>query len=211
MTSPFRALRAYYWPGAALRLGGVRVVGIPTTSNRIGFATRRRLVSTAPSVPPAAPARGWRRYLHLFKNQPSSYIVSFAVLHEVTAIVPLLGLFWLLSWTDWGIDIDPERYREYLAKAEKIALSMGIGRPNPETVAPRDEVAAKAEETAAEVGWRPDSNTIVHLATAYGIIKLLAPARIAMCVFLTPTTAKYLVQPVIRLIRAVPGWFRRVG
>lgn len=41
-------------------------------------------------------------YASRFLNRPVSHLTSFLLLHEITAIVPLGGLFWLFHATKWS-------------------------------------------------------------------------------------------------------------
>ncbi|KAJ1661156.1 hypothetical protein IWQ61_000026 [Dispira simplex] len=145
-----------------------------------------RPLATPPSQPPIAspPPRGWRRYAARFRQQPSSYLVAFAILHEVTAIVPVVGIYWLLSTTDWRVDIPEEYWAGALERAERVARKLGLGQ---------------ALSTDGSGSWTPiDPTAVVHLATAYGLTKLLLPLRILLSVALTPAFAKYAIQPVTR-------------
>ena len=60
------------------------------------LALHRRL-STAP--PPRSPKL--KRYAALFANKPVSYFTAFLILHEITAILPVGGIFWYLHATQW--------------------------------------------------------------------------------------------------------------
>lgn len=72
-----------------------------------------RRFSTAPpspSLPPVtSPAeritsklpKGLQPYASHFLNRPVSHLTSFLLLHEITAIVPLGGLFWLFHAAQW--------------------------------------------------------------------------------------------------------------
>ena len=47
--------------------------------------------------------KGWRKYAAQFRSKPGSYIISFAILHELTAIIPIPLVYIFLSTT--GIQI----------------------------------------------------------------------------------------------------------
>jgi hypothetical protein len=59
---------------------------------------RRRPFSTA--APPKVP-RKLSRYAALFAGKPVSYLTSFLILHELTAILPVGGIFWYIHTTSW--------------------------------------------------------------------------------------------------------------
>jgi hypothetical protein len=46
--------------------------------------------------------RGWRRYLDRLKERPASHITAFAILHEVTAILPFPLIYFPLKWSRIG-------------------------------------------------------------------------------------------------------------
>jgi hypothetical protein len=64
--------------------------------------------------------RGWRKYAHQFRDKPASYITSFAILHELTAIVPLPVVFYFLDYTQVSIPV-PE---EYIAEGNRVVSKM---------------------------------------------------------------------------------------
>ncbi|KAI8808635.1 hypothetical protein BJ742DRAFT_771985 [Cladochytrium replicatum] len=167
------------------------------------------------------PPRGWRKYAELFKDKPASHLVSFIILHEVTAILPLPA-FYLL-------------YSSYLPDtAEKITTYLNDGKPldspvvrtvdeNGEDLPPgdREEALNKAAKRMAKViktfglsKWIPldeeDENggkkmvgTVAHFAVnaaaAYWTVKILLPVRIAASIWLTPGFARVFIIPVGRL------------
>ena len=49
------------------------------------------------------------RFLHPYtnglRNAPVTHVVSFLILHEITAVVPLVGLAGLFHWTGWIPDV----------------------------------------------------------------------------------------------------------
>src|SRR5581483_4119455 len=47
--------------------------------------------------------KGWRKHAARFRSKPGSYIISFAILHELTAVIPIPLVYILLSTT--GIQI----------------------------------------------------------------------------------------------------------
>lgn len=46
--------------------------------------------------------RGWRKYLHLLKERPASHLTAFALLHELTAILPFPLIYYPLKWFRLG-------------------------------------------------------------------------------------------------------------
>ena len=46
--------------------------------------------------------RGWRRYLDRLKERPASHVTAFAILHEITAILPFPLIYFPLKWSRVG-------------------------------------------------------------------------------------------------------------
>ncbi|CAG8572166.1 5820_t:CDS:2, partial [Dentiscutata heterogama] len=116
--------------------------------------------------------KGWRKYASQFRSKPASYVISFAVLHELTAIVPIPIIYIFLSAT--GIEI-----------------------PFPQQVL--DEGNKFINKVAVYYGYSPfedGSRKLLNLATSYAIVKALMPVRIAACVMMTPWTAEKVVGPI---------------
>ncbi len=70
------------------------------------FLIRRKLTTSTP--PPTFSTqtetlKGWRKHAAQFRSKPGSYIISFAILHELTAIIPIPLVYIFLSNT--GIQI----------------------------------------------------------------------------------------------------------
>lgn len=62
-----------------------------------------RKLTTSSSTNKTETLKGWRKHAADFRSKPGSYIVSFAILHELTAIVPIPLVYIFLSST--GIQI----------------------------------------------------------------------------------------------------------
>ena len=126
------------------------------------------------------------------RNAPVSHITSFLILHEITAVVPLVGLTaafhyfnWLppyiseLKWFKEGT----EKFGKYLRKKGWIKQEKKTGR------------------------WfgRGESGVriVVELATAYTIVKLLLPLRLLISVWLTPWFARWTVLPLMGRVQGL--------
>ena len=46
--------------------------------------------------------RGWRRYVDDLKARPTSHVAAFAILHELTAIIPFPLIYFPLKWLNIG-------------------------------------------------------------------------------------------------------------
>ncbi|KAF2705767.1 hypothetical protein K504DRAFT_459862 [Pleomassaria siparia CBS 279.74] len=171
----------------------------------------------SPTPPPASSERIVRfnrrlpRFLHKYTNAlgnaPITHITSFLILHEITAIIPLLGLaatfhytHWLPSWFAEGAWVlqGVERFGKYFKRKGWI----------------RSEEAAEAEREVQEDLRRRDrawnigeggTRVVVEFATAYAITKMLLPARIIFSVWGTPWFARIAVAPVMGAVKRVLG------
>ncbi|KAJ1979810.1 hypothetical protein H4R34_002682 [Dimargaris verticillata] len=158
---------------------------------RVAYApqslAQRSLTSASSASSSSSQVRGWRRYANRLRNQPTSHVLAFALLHEITAIVPLVGLYWLLSTASWQLPMPERYYEEAMTRAERILQRYGWGGASPVQ-------GAGSEETVSS-SWTPNPTVVLHLATAYGITKLLLPVRLLLCTVLTPITARVVIHP----------------
>ncbi|ORX59623.1 hypothetical protein DM01DRAFT_1333087 [Hesseltinella vesiculosa] len=122
--------------------------------------------------------RGWKKYVHQFKDKPASYITSFAILHELTAIAPFPFIYYALSWSDIKVPV-PE---QALTEGNKII-----------------------NKVRGRYGYEPlaqDDQTMVHLAVTYAIVKAMLPLRIGVSVAMTPFVAEKWIGPVAATFRS---------
>ncbi|KAI8332872.1 hypothetical protein BC941DRAFT_380971 [Chlamydoabsidia padenii] len=117
--------------------------------------------------------RGWRKYTEQFKNKPGSYITTFAVLHELTAIVPFPLVYYGLSWSSIQLPVPEQAIHEGNRIVNKVRTRYGY------------------EPLEA------DNRAMVNLATTYAIVKILLPLRIGASVAMTPFIAEKWVGPLM--------------
>ncbi|TPX65712.1 hypothetical protein SpCBS45565_g04937 [Spizellomyces sp. 'palustris'] len=125
-----------------------------------------RFGSYRPFATSSTTPRGWRKYAGYFRDHPGSHLVSFALLHELTAVVPLPLIYLLLSTCDLPI-------------------------PFPEAVLA--EGNKRMSKMLATFGWGPieeGSQVMLHMATSYALVKAAMPLRIGLCFFMTPWFAR---------------------
>src|SRR5436190_4211776 len=67
------------------------------------FLIRRKLKTSSSSTIQTETLKGWRKHAAQFRSKPGSHIISFAILHELTAIIPIPLVYIFLSAT--GIQI----------------------------------------------------------------------------------------------------------
>lgn len=133
-------------------------------------------------------------YVQRFANAPYSHVVSFFILHEVSAIVPLMGLWYVfnaldfapLDWAPlWAVEHGQDMLKPY------IDVEKGIFRH-----------------------WQnaDPAKLLVQGAAAYAITKMLMPLRIMACAALTPPVSRWFIEPwgkIIALFRK--GGRKRIG
>ncbi|KAL2916390.1 hypothetical protein HK105_204146 [Polyrhizophydium stewartii] len=135
-----------------------------------------------PTTASSKPLRGWRKYAHQFRGAPGSHLTAFAILHELTAIIPLPLVYYALAATDMRVPFPEDLLAEGNRRMARLMQLVGI---------------------QAEV--RDDSQVMLHMATSYAVVKMLMPVRVALSFMLTP----WLAAPLHRIASAVPRFWRR--
>lgn len=130
-------------------------------------------------------------------------MTSFLILHELTAIIPLLGLaatfhytHYLPSWFAEGAWVlnGVERFGKYFKRKGWIRSE--------EAEEAEFEVEMRRRDKVWGVG-EGGVRLVVEFATAYAITKMLLPIRIVLSVWATPWFARWTVVPMM-------GWMGRV-
>ncbi|KAF9178196.1 hypothetical protein BGZ51_008031 [Haplosporangium sp. Z 767] len=127
----------------------------------------------------ATPGRSkFRQYAEQFKNKPASHLISFGILHEVTAVVPLPIIYFALVET-------------------------GVKIPFPESA--MEEGGRFVTRVAKYYNWSLEgtdgARVMLNMATSYALVKALLPLRLALCVWMTPWTATRIVSPIMNIWR----------
>lgn len=140
-------------------------------------------------------------------SAPITHITSFLILHEITALVPLLGLaatfhytHWLPGWFAEGAWVlqGVERFGKYFRKKGWI-------REEEAFEAEREvQVDIRRRDKAWNIG-EGGTRVVVEFATAYAITKMLLPLRIMCSVWGTPWFARIAVIPIIGLAKKMLG------
>ncbi|OLY77945.1 hypothetical protein AYI68_g8018 [Smittium mucronatum] len=120
----------------------------------------------------SAKLSGWRKYKKSFQDRPGSHLVSFIVLHELTAILPVVLLFYFMEAFDFDFNIPKDILDTGDRYISKMLEFFGL-------------------ENAVTRG----SKHFVYLLTSYSIIKSLLPFRIALCFALTPAFSRLAIEP----------------
>ncbi|KAJ2747156.1 hypothetical protein GGI20_000770 [Coemansia sp. BCRC 34301] len=129
--------------------------------------------------------RWWRQRLLAFKERPGSHLTAFAILHELTAVVPLAGVYYALDY------VRPKM-------------------PFPQSIL--EEGNRYINKLRTYVGWQQldtSSPVLLHLATSYAIVKAAAPLRVAASLAMTPLFSRWCVVPVARAITKRIKWKRK--
>lgn len=147
------------------------------------------------------------------RQAPVSHIAAFAVLHELTAVVPLFGLAgafhywqWLPSYFAEGewIFAGVERFARYsrkkgwITQQEETEITDETKRGNA-----KDLESQKTALSTSATRW------VVEFATAYAIVKVLLPLRIVVSVWASPWFARVAVLPIGNAARSVMRILRR--
>ncbi|KAG8163371.1 hypothetical protein KVR01_006668 [Diaporthe batatas] len=149
--------------------------------------------------------RSMQGYAGRLRSAPLSHVVAFLVLHEITAVVPLLGLFGLFHYG--GASAAPmgymmEHYGDYVrdgtARFERYFTRkkwFGFGQEDSDQAATGVEAAGAAGAAGADGSdavmrrWEGSDGKyriVVEVALAYAITKVLLPARIVFSLWATP-------------------------
>lgn len=151
-----------------------------------------------------------QKYSTRLRNAPLSHVVAFLILHEITAVVPLLGLFGLFHYTDYvPLGYMMEHYGSYVregtARFERYFTRKGwFGFGQGE----EDEAGRRLQAEGGDEGvldrWASSDGKyriVVEVALAYAITKVLLPVRIMASLWVTPWFAGVMV----RMRRVLPG------
>ncbi|KAJ2809402.1 hypothetical protein H4R20_000127 [Coemansia guatemalensis] len=140
---------------------------------------RRGIGQTRYSTQQKPTVSRWKRFLGPVGERPISHITAFGILHEVTAIVPLVGFYFMLSDSNQRAVFPDEVLEESNRYINKLRGYVGLE--------PIDK----------------DSLVLARLTTSYIMVKFLAPARVLVSLALTPATAKWCVVPVTDVMRRI--------
>jgi ribosome-associated translation inhibitor RaiA len=150
--------------------------------------------------------RRLQKYTSGLRNAPVSHIVSFLILHEITAIVPVLGLFGLFHYTNYvPVDYVTGHFGTYVedgvGRFERYFKRKGwFGFGQNEEVETTSDTATTHPDSKSENAverWHSGDGrykVLVEVALAYAITKALLPVRIIGSVWATPWFAGVLMR-----------------
>lgn len=147
-----------------------------------------------------------------------SHVVAFLILHELTAIVPIIGLFSFFHWTGLGgaasgsgvLDYMLSHFGGYVVEGvrrfEKYFRRKGwFGFGSNDAEGSDGKNGASGEATTTDAVMRKWASAeskyriVVEIGLAYSITKVLLPLRIAASLWATPWFAGVLAR--VRALR----------
>jgi len=142
--------------------------------------------------------RPLRRYTIRLRNAPLSHIVAFLILHEVTAVVPLVALFGVFHYTEFvplsyvvqhygaWVREGAGRFERYFRRKGWFGFNTGEG----EGEGARGVAVGDGKEGGDVLRrWEGEDGRykiVVEVALAYALTKALLPLRIVASVWATP-------------------------
>ena len=205
------------------------------TTSKFSHSTRHASSSHAPAD--ASKANSYRErlvqrihskvplFLHPYTrklvNAPAAHLTSFLILHEITAVVPLVGLAGFFHYSNWL----PQSISEWKWASDGVAkFGNWFKKKGWLAKVQRDEEGKIQGDYWARMGdarfrvvleWvtplrKQDqkekyANKMDRLATAYAITKVLLPVRLGLCFYATPWFARTFIEPVKLGVRGIFG------
>lgn len=120
-----------------------------------------------------------------FIKRPVANLTSFLILHEISAIVPLIGFWYLFHKYQFSIPLDLPQWA--ISKGTKI-IDDSLQSFNFEGYSLHDKF-----------------NLILEGAYAFVLVKMLLPVRLAFSFALTPSFTKYIIEPILRVFKRKPA------
>ena len=177
--------------------------------SRVPLAQRRTSATTPPTtraskilskLPPSL-----QRYTTRLRRAPLSHVVAFLILHEITAVVPLLGLFGLFHYTAYApADYVTEHWGGYVGdgvrRFEKYFRRkgwFGFGAEDPASMGAESEGDSAEDTKSLVMNWEGAEGKyklLADVALAWAITKALLPLRILGSLWATPWFAGVLVR-----------------
>ncbi|KAL3462552.1 hypothetical protein BJX64DRAFT_138563 [Aspergillus heterothallicus] len=146
-----------------------------------------------------------RTYTTPLLGAPATYITSFLILHEITAIIPLFGLVAAFHYGNWlpdlseyrGFEEGTRRFTGWLRKKGWVGKDVEV-----KDVADKIHVT----ENTTATGEKKGVQLVLEFATAYAVTKALLPLRIIGSAWATPWFARRVMAPIGKGVRRL---FRR--
>ncbi|KAK3359353.1 hypothetical protein B0T25DRAFT_95629 [Lasiosphaeria hispida] len=171
--------------------GGSRNPNSSCGANKNPTTRAQRILSR---LPPSL-----RKYTDRLRDAPLHHVVAFLILHEITAVLPLFGLFGVFHYTNLlPISYMMEHYGGYvdegIGRFERYFKKKGwIGADEEREALAESSNEARQDEVLQL--WESSNaryKIVVEVALAYAVTKALLPLRIAASVWATPWFARVL-------------------
>ncbi|KAI6785032.1 mitochondrial seryl-tRNA synthetase [Emericellopsis cladophorae] len=186
-----RLVRFWRQPGPLCRSHG----RLTSTQGKSALSRIDRVTARLP--------RPLQKYTTGLRNAPVSHVVSFLILHELTAILPLFALFGVFHYTNWVpvtwmtehfggyVQSGIGRFERYFARKGWF----GFSREDLEGASGQRGKESQTQEAmdryeSGELKYK----ILVEIALAYAITKALLPIRIIASASATPWFARILVK-----------------
>ncbi|RMY94387.1 hypothetical protein D0861_01376 [Hortaea werneckii] len=183
----------------------------PFSGNRGPDSSSREPVSRVARVESKLP-RFLQRFVTPLRHAPVSHVVAFLILHEITAIVPLIALAGTFHYTHWlppfisegkWISDGVEKFGRYFRRKGWITDAQEA-EAEAEVEGDKKGKLRKAVSSVGGKWWGRGEGGVrllVEVATAYAITKALLPLRLVVSVWATPWFARWSVLPVTRYFK----------
>lgn len=129
-------------------------------------------------------------YTNGLRNAPVSHVTTFLLLHELTALLPLIGLSLYFHYTDSlphfadnkYVSQGIERFSRYFRRKGWFGLNQD------DVIFVEDVLESEKEGTTRNMS--KGTKIVLEVATAYAITKVLMPVRLVVSVWATPACAR---------------------
>ncbi|EED17898.1 conserved hypothetical protein [Talaromyces stipitatus ATCC 10500] len=184
------------------------------------FSLQRRLLNSASPDRAPEPSSSLRARLQKFNDRlprflrgyttpligaPTTHITSFLVLHEITAVLPLFGLFGFFHYSGWTPLLsagDNDTLNEAVQRFGKWMTKKGwVGSEDVEAAKNVSSCTPSADDQV--LTQQKGAQLVLQFAAAYVTTKALLPLRIVASVWATPWFARVLLGPIGRGIKGI--------
>ncbi|KAK4137506.1 hypothetical protein BT67DRAFT_363388, partial [Trichocladium antarcticum] len=149
-----------------------------------------------------------RKYTARLRGAPVTHVAAFLVLHEVTAVVPLLGLFGLFHYTEhvpvaymlahYGgyVREGVGRFERWFRRRGWFGFGEGGGGGGGGGEEKKRGNRGQGEDEGVMELWERDPRyrVVVEVALAYALTKVLLPVRVVASMWATPWFAGVLMR-----------------
>ncbi|KAK4203841.1 hypothetical protein QBC40DRAFT_193295 [Triangularia verruculosa] len=144
-----------------------------------------------------------QKYTTSLRSAPTTHVVAFLILHEITAIVPLFGLVGVFHYGNW-LPLDALGDNQYLKEGVEMFARYF-----------KKKGWLSEEEAEVQGGvlehWRENGRyrLVVEVGLAWAVCKVLLPVRIGVSLWATPWMAGVIgrVKGVFRGLDWRKEWF----